>query len=243
MSTYLRGRVWWLRYAGPMGEEIRESSGTSDRRSAERMERDRKREVAAGSWSPRVVGTDTRPTVASYVPRGIVADRGTSARHSDPRSLVFLDVDGVLNSARWMAEGHMRRDADGEHFDPWACSFLEEVTRRTGCVYVLSSAWRIIHPFARVQGFINAAGAPSVRIIGETPHWATRHGSIVGAHDRRGSEIAAWLKEHGEPARWAILDDSDDMGHLLDRLVRTSWAEGLQQEHVEELVRRLSGAA
>jgi len=170
-------------------------------------------------------------------PRGIGTDRGVSAQHS---ALIFLDIDGVLNSARWMEEGHMRRLDWEEHFDPWACSFLEEVTQRTGCVYVLSSSWRLKDPFFRVQQWIRKRGAPSVRIIGETPHYAAVRGDIPIAHDRRGSEIAAWLKANGEPARWAIVDDSDDMGPLLPRLVRTTWREGLQREHVEELVRRLT---
>jgi integrase len=66
VSVYLRGNVWWLRYAGPDGSEVRETSEQTNRRAAERLERDRKREVAEGRWRPRAVGSDARPTVASF---------------------------------------------------------------------------------------------------------------------------------------------------------------------------------
>jgi integrase len=75
MSIYLRGRTWWLRYSDPNGEDVRETSGTTDRRAAERLERDRKREVAAGTWRPRTVGTETRPTVASFAPAWVASLR------------------------------------------------------------------------------------------------------------------------------------------------------------------------
>lgn len=73
MSIYKRGRIWWLRYMGPDGVEVRETTGTADPRRAERMLKDRKREVAEGRWLPRAVGTDARPTVASFAPAWVAS--------------------------------------------------------------------------------------------------------------------------------------------------------------------------
>lgn len=49
---YRRGSIWWVTYPGPGGRRVRESSGETDRRRAERFERQRKASVAAGTWQP-----------------------------------------------------------------------------------------------------------------------------------------------------------------------------------------------
>jgi hypothetical protein len=45
MSVYFRDRVAWIRYAGPDGRIVRESTRQGDKRVAERIERERRREV------------------------------------------------------------------------------------------------------------------------------------------------------------------------------------------------------
>lgn len=67
MGTYRRGRIWWIRYADPRGEIVRETTGQTDARTAERLYRQRKREVASGTWvHPSRRAHPTRPTVAEY---------------------------------------------------------------------------------------------------------------------------------------------------------------------------------
>jgi hypothetical protein len=77
VSAYRRGRVWWIRYAGPDGAIVRESTGQTDARAAERMERDRRREVALGTWQ---AGEATRPRVKDYAVRWIERIRGRGLR-------------------------------------------------------------------------------------------------------------------------------------------------------------------
>lgn len=69
MGTYRRGKIWWISYTGPGGESVRESTGTTIGAVAERMLKDRRAEVAMGTWRPRSVGGAGRPTVASFAPR------------------------------------------------------------------------------------------------------------------------------------------------------------------------------
>ena len=61
----------------------------------------------------------------------------------------------------------------------------------------------------------------------------------------RGSEIQQWLtheaSRHGRVERFVILDDDQDMGSLSPWLVRTTWASGLQDCHVEQAVAVLRG--
>jgi hypothetical protein len=163
---------------------------------------------------------------------------------TDP--VLFLDIDGVVNSAEWAAAGHMRclgAEHDADHFAPHLCARLERVLAATRCAIVLSSSWRVTHTEGYIEELLRNAGAPSARLIGATPTWRTiGDGQIVGAYERRGAEIQTWLDANPDPARtFAIVDDSDDMGPLVDRLVRTSWQRGIEDHHVEALIAMLGG--
>lgn len=72
MGVYTRGRIKWIRYAGPDGEIVRESTEQGDHRVAERLYRERKREVAAGTWvQPKLRASAGRVTVADYAERWV----------------------------------------------------------------------------------------------------------------------------------------------------------------------------
>jgi hypothetical protein len=159
--------------------------------------------------------------------------------------ILFLDVDGVLNSAEWAERGTMWGVSIGS-LDPEACARLERVIAATGCELVLSSSWRRYGDDpAWFEAMLHERGCASARFIGQTPSLAwklSERGTILGVRER-GDEIQAWLDgapEHaGRP--FAIVDDSSDMAHLAHRLVRTTWERGLQDEHVEALIAMLRG--
>ena len=52
-------------------------------------------------------------------------------------------------------------------------------------------------------------------------------------------EILKWIMEHGPIDGFAIIDDSEDMCHLKNRLVRTTWMCGFQERHVEQVLEQL----
>lgn len=52
MGVYKRGSMLWLRYAGPDGQVIRESTGQSDEQVALCLIVARRRQLVAGSWTP-----------------------------------------------------------------------------------------------------------------------------------------------------------------------------------------------
>jgi len=69
MGVYKRGRILWIRYADPSGEIVRESTDQADRRTAARLYRQRKREVADGTWiAPRSRSSMKVSTFASTAP-------------------------------------------------------------------------------------------------------------------------------------------------------------------------------
>jgi len=81
MGVYTRGRIKWISYADPHGEIVRESTGQADHRVAERLYRQRKREVTTGTWvHPSKRAHPTRPTVAEYAERWIEEQRERGVR-------------------------------------------------------------------------------------------------------------------------------------------------------------------
>jgi hypothetical protein len=105
---------------------------------------------------------------------------------------------------------------------------LNTILDRTGAVCVLSSSWRILLTPEQMEGVLQQRGF--------TGSIVDRTGSCGG----RGKEIRDWLLGHPEVECFVILDDDlQDMDPLKEHLVRTTWEHGLEQEHVEEVIRRL----
>jgi hypothetical protein len=162
--------------------------------------------------------------------------------------ILFLDIDGVLNSDAWMKAGHMSGDlnpaTEHEFFEPRAGRLLNRVIEQTNCDIVISSAWRNTHTPARLQRILRKRGAPLARCIDRTPRWI-QTAATVGLYEKRGDEIQAWLDAHpaidGQRRAFAIVDDEteEEIGHLTPFLVQTSWKLGLQREHVDRLVQLL----
>lgn len=128
--------------------------------------------------------------------------------------ILFLDIDGVLNSAKTCCAfgGYPMELAHIAAFDQAAIRLVQRLCDSAGVQIVLSSAWRISHPFAEVG---SALGLP---IIDRTP-------SSAGP---RGREIQAWLDAHPEVEQYAIVDDDSDMlGEQMPRFVKTNGEEGL----------------
>ena len=60
------------------------------------------------------------------------------------RKILFLDLDGVLNTARWhrQADRHAMQDEYGYKFDPSAVTNLKKILDETGADIVISSSWK-----------------------------------------------------------------------------------------------------
>lgn len=128
--------------------------------------------------------------------------------------ILFLDIDGVLNSTRTcVAFGGYPMEL--EHigaFDQVAIRLIQRLCDSSGVQIVLSSAWRLHFDFKAVGV---ALGLP---IIARTP-------SLSGS---RGYEIARWLADQPNVEQYAIVDDDGDMlDGQLSRFVHTNGHEGL----------------
>lgn len=168
--------------------------------------------------------------------------------------VLFLDIDGVLNSERFNRTLEERHRQLGHHavcecfkltrqVDPEAVARLNRLVVETKSKIVISSSWRKLLDPCELNRVLVDHGLVA-EIIGETPDapndpvMCAAYGPVD--HVFRGHEIDYWLKQHPEVTRFVILDDSSDMAMHKNRLVQTDCEEGLLDEHVELAIRMMS---
>ena len=154
--------------------------------------------------------------------------------------IVFLDIDGVLNSTRWyaqLASDRPRDAATGESeilaglIDPACVACLNRLLEQTGASVVVSSSWRKTHALDEIAMMLSARGFRG-QIIGATPSNETMS---------RGLEIAAWLTEHTDNnLAYVVLDDENAEGLLPEAVICTSEETGLTDVEVLQAVRVLT---
>jgi hypothetical protein len=152
--------------------------------------------------------------------------------------VLFLDVDGVLNSLNFFTSGRRVKSHDYDprnQIDPEAVKLLTEIIDATGAKIVISSVWRYNHRPGEMQVLLEEFGC-RCQVIGSTPRSTESHA--------RGKEIDAWLTTSGyarrDPVeRFAILDDDADMEPHMKKLVKTSNHCGLERSHVERVIELL----
>lgn len=133
--------------------------------------------------------------------------------------ILFLDIDGVCNCAKTSQIGN-------EMFgiDPYLAFLVGKIIIETDCEVVLSSSWRhSVDGVAHVERRVHP-------IFDKTPR------SNDGF---RGKEVRAWLKEHPEVTRYAILDDSSDF-YKYQKLFQTTWETGLTPEIADKVIKWLN---
>ena len=119
--------------------------------------------------------------------------------------VIFLDIDGVLNSIDSMVAYHyLKIPQRSRELDLISIGLLKALCDKTEAKICISSTWRIGRT---VQDFIDifqSYGWEDSPIIGMTP--------IMRSHGiYRGHEIQHWLDEHPEVENYVILDDDSDM--------------------------------
>lgn len=142
-----------------------------------------------------------------------------------PRSVLFLDADGVMNNQAWIARGF--RDS----FDPSAVAWVNSITHATGAGIVFSSVWRKrFHTNADLREFMIKSGITAL-ILGKTPDTGKT----------RGDDITAFYEKNPRLRELplAILDDSSDMGPWMPFLVQTTPERGVTHEDALAVVSML----
>lgn len=164
--------------------------------------------------APLINPEDLSPTRAALLPASC--------------SVLFLDVDGVLNRC-------------GKSYARLESGLIDNLVRivdETDCRIVVSSTWRWMPgPMAELTKALEDRG---IAILSSTPvHQIRTQGGIYTA-SVRGDEIQAWMDEHGTPERFCIVDDDGDMAHLTDKLIKTSSFDGLTDSHADRIIAALN---
>ena len=147
--------------------------------------------------------------------------------------VIFVDVDGVLNSAESFKREHKKGTKAIHHtLCPILCKNFQLILDALPEVkVVISSTWRKYHELDWLKAKFAEYGIDSTRVIGKTPE-------LMGMH--RGHEITDYLQEHFDVVDYVILDDNSDMTIHMDKLVQTTWHKGLNKRHVREVIEMLS---
>jgi hypothetical protein len=137
--------------------------------------------------------------------------------------ILFLDIDGVLNSDSWFHKPWTY--VDGDHpIDPTLVERVNEIIRGSDCKVVISSAWREHFDLPDLISILKSKGLEA-EVIGKTPR-------LPYGIDR-GIEIQAWIDLQDEPpTHIVILDDYEQMAHLEPFLVRTNPEVGVSNKDV-----------
>lgn len=147
--------------------------------------------------------------------------------------ILFLDVDGVMNSEETLRK-QVTREYHPSGIDPYLALLVNRIIETTGCEVVLSSAWRGSEENHKyIEKMIGA------KLRGITPR------CCAGI---RGVEIHMWLQKNVDgfsstykgDFKIAILDDDSDM--LLwqsDFFFKTSFKTGITPEVVESIINHL----
>jgi hypothetical protein len=159
--------------------------------------------------------------------------------------VVFLDIDGVLNSVEFARRTEFTGWPDG-HIDHEAVKHLNRLITETDAKIVISSSWRKMLDPEELAKVLARAGCVG-EVIGETPDfWKREREQELWERPtqrfERGDEIQAWLDEHSEVEieAFVIFDDDSDMVHLVDRFIKTDSETGLLDEHIERAITMLT---
>ena len=158
---------------------------------------------------------------------------------------LFLDFDGVLNTARYAKllkrEGIDPFDEYGSMFDPIAINNLKTIVDQTNCKIVLSSSWRN-EGMMQMQALWKDRNLPGVSfsmtpILLSTTYQDPRSGEFFSIPERNAKalEINAWLLRHAlGTSRYVILDDENVFFQSQqEHLVQTDEYDGLTDQKAQ----------
>lgn len=162
--------------------------------------------------------------------------------------LLFLDVDGVLNSAKYftsdkfkslkgnLSEEEIMLTRHDLLLDEAPISLLNSLVEQSQAKVVLSSTWRNKFSLDEMNKLLSDKGA-TFNLCGKTPRLLPKKFSMrVYRHD----EIQDYLNNLNEiPESFVILDDEGPMSYLDKFFVKTNYEFGLQEHHITKALKIL----
>ena len=160
------------------------------------------------------------------------------------RKIIFLDIDGVLNTKWWYTrmDRNTPRDKYGYAFDPKAVANLRRVVDETGAGIVISSSWKCMG-LSQMEDMWDERNLPG-NVVGITPNSVSDELLVDTDIDSmelfhiRGEEIKEWLTKHGKHvSHYVIIDDMDNMlPEQQSHFVHTNPEIGISEEGAEKAI-------
>lgn len=153
-----------------------------------------------------------------------------------PVNIIFLDIDGVLNSIDLMIASGGEDKLGREQLDIVSVGLLRSLCLKTNAYIVVSSTWRKIYSKGEFNSIFRKYDWPEFKniLLGFTPV----------LHSRRGFEIEQWLNDYQAKNKMRVNylifdDDSDMLPTQLDNFIHVSNINGFRSEHYAKALRLL----
>ncbi len=160
------------------------------------------------------------------------------------KKVIFLDIDGVLNTGLWYTQmdRNTPKDKYGYAFDPNAVDNLKRIIDETGADIVISSSWKSFG-FSELEDMWQDRGLPG-RLIGITPNSVSDEMLLNADLDHmeifsiRGMEIKEWISKNGKyVSHYVIIDDMDNfLPEQKSHFVKTNPDVGITTEDMERAI-------
>ena len=165
----------------------------------------------------------------------------------DRSRVLFLDINGVLDSPAWYKRENDRIFAQTgvrkplvDVLDPTSIKLLDNIIERTNASIVITSAWREHYGLDGTVARLEDAGFNYLEhVIGCT-------GNVHEGQSGRGKEVLEWLEQRPGITHWCVVDDyrfdipKSNKFDFSNRIQITNGAIGLTARDVEIIVRVLT---
>lgn len=150
--------------------------------------------------------------------------------------VIFLDVDGVLNSGEGLKQHINKNGFNGileySKIEDKPLKLLQEIIEKTSAKIVLSSSWNNNKRlYEKLERRLRDCG---MEIYDITPS--------LGSGNQRGDEIREWISAN-PVEKFIILDDDSDMCEYttMENFINTTYKHGLTEELKDKAIEVLNG--
>ncbi len=168
-------------------------------------------------------------------------------RKKSMNNVIFLDIDGVLNSDFWN-DIHQKELSDGTLIDREKVALLGELVRTAQAKIVLHSGWRFwfdenTKPIrTEASRLADMLKAEDIAIYDVTPDFTTEEIRRTKKFSQvKAKEIFGWLDAHTDVDSWIVIDDLDlHDDTILKHQIKTDPSTGLTRKDIEETKKMLA---
>ena len=155
-------------------------------------------------------------------------------------NVVFLDIDGVLNSNFW-CENNQIEISNGTLIDKDKVKLLSSLIKTTNAKIILHSGWRFwfdsnFKPLRiEAEKLVEIFKGEGLTIAGVTPDLTTEEIRITKKFSLvKAEEILLWISEHKDVPNWVVIDDLDLHNSEIEKhQIKTDQTAGLSVEDLK----------